>query len=77
MKASGLRGRGGAGLNGRSSPRKARKDRPSFPVINADESEPGSCKDREIIRHDPPNLTAKQVSWALGSCLRKSTDELG
>ena len=30
--------------------------RPSFLVINADESEPGSCKDREIIRHDPHKL---------------------
>jgi NADH-quinone oxidoreductase subunit F len=29
---------------------------PSFLVINADESEPGSCKDREIIRHDPHKL---------------------
>ena len=28
----------------------------SFLVINADESEPGSCKDREIIRHDPHKL---------------------
>ena len=27
--------------------------RPSYLVINADESEPGSCKDREILRHDP------------------------
>ena len=27
--------------------------RPSYLVINADESEPGSCKDREIMRHDP------------------------
>ena len=27
--------------------------RPSYLVINADESEPGSCKDREICRHDP------------------------
>ena len=27
--------------------------RPSYLVINADESEPGTCKDREIMRHDP------------------------
>ena len=27
--------------------------RPSYLVVNADESEPGSCKDREIMRHDP------------------------
>lgn len=30
--------------------------RPSYLVINADESEPGTCKDREIIRHDPHKL---------------------
>ena len=30
--------------------------RPSFLVINADESEPGTCKDREIMRHDPHKL---------------------
>ena len=27
--------------------------RPSYLVVNADESEPGSCKDREIMRHEP------------------------
>ena len=37
-------------------PKEPRADRPSFLVINADESEPGSCKDREIIRHDPHKL---------------------
>ena len=31
-------------------------DRPSYLVINADESEPGTCKDRDIIRHDPHKL---------------------
>ncbi len=30
--------------------------RPSYLVINADESEPGTCKDREIMRHDPHTL---------------------
>ncbi|MGS8580105.1 NADH-quinone oxidoreductase subunit F, partial [Salmonella enterica subsp. enterica serovar Infantis] len=29
------------------------KDRPHYLVVNADESEPGTCKDREIMRHDP------------------------
>jgi NADH-quinone oxidoreductase subunit F len=28
-------------------------DRPDYLVVNADESEPGTCKDRDIIRHDP------------------------
>ena len=57
MKASGLRGRGGAGfptgLKWSFMPKESKDGRPSFLVINADESEPGSCKDREIIRHDP------------------------
>lgn len=30
--------------------------RPSYVCINADESEPGTCKDREIMRHDPHKL---------------------
>ena len=30
--------------------------RPQYLVINADESEPGTCKDREILRHDPHKL---------------------
>ena len=60
MKASGLRGRGGAGfptgMKWSFMPKESRDGRPSFLVINADESEPGSCKDREIIRHDPHKL---------------------
>ena len=30
--------------------------RPQYLVINSDESEPGTCKDREILRHDPHKL---------------------
>jgi len=65
IKASGLRGRGGAGfptgLKWSFMPKEAPmgpdgNPRPSFLVINADESEPGSCKDREIIRGDPHKL---------------------
>jgi NADH-quinone oxidoreductase subunit F len=60
MKTSGLRGRGGAGfptgLKWSFMPKGSEDGRPSFLVINADESEPGSCKDREIIRHDPHKL---------------------
>src|SRR6185312_2416620 len=43
--------------------------RPSFLVINADESEPGSCKDREIIRHDPHKLIegALVAGFAMGA----------
>ena len=35
---------------------KASDGRPSFLVVNADESEPGTCKDREIMRKDPHKL---------------------
>ena len=60
MKASGLRGRGGAGfptgMKWSFMPKESKDGRPSFLVINADESEPGSCKDREIVRHDPHKL---------------------
>ena len=56
MKKSGLRGRGGAGfptgLKWSFMPKEV-KDRPHFLVVNADESEPGTCKDRDIMRHDP------------------------
>jgi NADH-quinone oxidoreductase subunit F len=60
IKASGLRGRGGAGfptgMKWSFMPKTPNPERPSYLVINADESEPGSCKDREIIRHDPHKL---------------------
>jgi len=59
MKASGLRGRGGAGFpTGMkwSFMPKTVGERPHYLVVNADESEPGTCKDRDILRHDPHKL---------------------
>ena len=57
VKASGLRGRGGAGfptgMKWSFMPKESKDGRPSYLVVNADESEPGTCKDREIMRHDP------------------------
>ena len=59
MKTSGLRGRGGAGfptgLKWSFMP-KGSDGRPHYLVVNADESEPATCKDREILRHDPHTL---------------------
>ncbi|MEQ8585834.1 MAG: NADH-quinone oxidoreductase subunit NuoF [Thalassobaculaceae bacterium] len=59
IKASGLRGRGGAGfptgLKWSFMPKEV-KDKPHYLVVNADESEPGTCKDREIMRNDPHKL---------------------
>ncbi len=59
IKKSGLRGRGGAGFPSGlkySFMPKVSDGRPSYLVINADESEPGTCKDREILRKDPHKL---------------------
>ena len=59
VKKSGLRGRGGAGfptgLKWSFMPKKE-KGRPNYVVVNADESEPGTCKDREILRNEPFKL---------------------
>ena len=59
IKASGLRGRGGAGfptgLKMSFMPKES-DGRPSYLVVNADEGEPGTCKDRDIMRHDPHKL---------------------
>lgn len=59
VKKSGLRGRGGAGFPTGlkwSFMNKPSDGRPKYLVINADEGEPGTCKDREIMRHDPQKL---------------------
>ena len=59
VKSSGLRGRGGAGFPAGlkwSFMPKETDGRPAYLVVNADESEPGTCKDREIMRHDPHKL---------------------
>ncbi len=72
MKASGLRGRGGAGfptgMKWSFMPKQS-DGRPSFLVINADESEPGTCKDRDIMRHEPHKLIegALLASFAMGA----------
>ncbi|KAI8056660.1 mitochondrial NADH:ubiquinone oxidoreductase NDUFV1/51 kDa subunit [Syncephalis plumigaleata] len=55
VKASGLRGRGGADFLW-SFMNKPADGRPRYLVVNADEGEPGTCKDREIMRHDPHKL---------------------
>ncbi|MEM7617540.1 MAG: NADH-quinone oxidoreductase subunit NuoF [Pseudomonadota bacterium] len=58
VKKSGLRGRGGAGfptgLKWSFMPKDTGK--PHYLVVNADESEPGTCKDREILRNEPHKL---------------------
>lgn len=72
MKASGMRGRGGAGfptgMKWSFMPKQS-DGRPSYVVINADESEPGTCKDRDIIRNEPHKLIegALIASFAMGA----------
>ncbi|MEM6602537.1 MAG: NADH-quinone oxidoreductase subunit NuoF [Pseudomonadota bacterium] len=72
IKDSGLRGRGGAGfptgLKWSFMPKES-DGRPHYLVVNADESEPGTCKDREIMRHDPHKLIEGCLiaSFAMGA----------
>jgi NADH-quinone oxidoreductase subunit F len=72
IKSSGLRGRGGAGfptgMKWSFMPKQS-DGRPSYLVVNADESEPGTCKDRDIIRHDPHKLIEGCLiaSFAMGA----------
>jgi len=58
IRLSDLRGRGGAGfptgLKWSFIPEKSKL--PKYLIVNADESEPGTCKDRDIIRHEPHKL---------------------
>src|SRR5688572_6006305 len=58
VKGSNLRGRGGAGfptgMKWSFVPRQSPK--PKYIVVNADESEPGTCKDRLLMQNDPHQL---------------------
>jgi NADH-quinone oxidoreductase subunit F len=73
IKNSGLRGRGGAGfpagVKWSFMPKESKDGRPNYLVINADEGEPGTCKDREIMRHDPHKLVegALLASFAMNA----------
>ncbi|WP_419235180.1 NADH-quinone oxidoreductase subunit NuoF [Rickettsia endosymbiont of Nabis limbatus] len=71
VKKSGLRGRGGAGFSTGTKwsfmPKESKK--PSYLVVNADESEPGTCKDRDILRYEPHKLIegCLLASFAIGA----------
>jgi len=60
VKLSELRGRGGAGfptgMKWSFAPKEVKPGRPHYLIINADESEPGTCKDRDILRFEPQKL---------------------
>ncbi|MFV2031902.1 MAG: NADH-quinone oxidoreductase subunit NuoF [Gammaproteobacteria bacterium] len=71
VKASGLRGRGGAGfptgLKWSFMPRNAAVEK--YLVCNSDESEPGTCKDRDILRFNPHALVEGMMiaGYAIGA----------
>ena len=72
VKTSQLRGRGGAGFSTAtkwSFVAQQKTEKPVFLVINADESEPGTCKDRDILRYEPHKLIegALYTAVAIGS----------
>ena len=73
VKNSELRGRGGAGfptgLKWSFMPKES-DGRPAYLLVNADESEPGTCKDREILRNEPHKLLEGTLlaGFAMGAC---------
>ncbi len=73
VRNSELRGRGGAGfpagLKWSFMPTES-DGRPAYLVVNADESEPGTCKDREIMRNEPHKLLegCLLAGFAMGAC---------
>lgn len=70
VKKSGLRGRGGAGFSTgmKWSFMPKNSEKPCYLVVNADESEPGTCKDRDILRFEPHKLIegCLLASFAIG-----------
>ena len=75
LKASALRGRGGAGfptgVKWSFMPDPAKTGKPSYFVCNADEGEPGTCKDRDILRFDPHTLVEGMIVGCY--CLQAET----
>ena len=71
VKESGLRGRGGAGFSTGMKWSFMPKDsgKPHYLVVNADEGEPGTCKDRDMLRHEPHKLIEGCLigSFAIGA----------
>ncbi len=72
VKDSGMRGRGGAGfptgLKWSFMPKQS-DGKPHYLIVNADEGEPGTCKDRDIMRHEPHKLLegALMAAFAMGA----------
>ena len=72
VKASGLRGRGGAGFpTGLKWSFMPKDDRQKYAVCNSDESEPGTCHDRDILRYNPHALVEGMAigGFAMGATI--------
>ena len=71
VKQSGLRGRGGAGFptGVKWSFMPQGSDKQTYIVCNSDESEPGTCKDRDILRYNPHSLVEGMIiaGYAIGA----------
>jgi NADH-quinone oxidoreductase subunit F len=73
IEASGLRGRGGAGFPaGRKSAFLPKGDMPKYLVCNADESEPGTFKDRELMQKCPHMLIEGVAIAARGAGISRA-----
>lgn len=73
LKLSALRGRGGAGFPTGLKWSFIRRDMPGqkYILCNADESEPGTCKDRDILRFNPHQLIEGMLlgAYAMGASI--------
>ena len=72
VKASGLRGRGGAGFpTGLKWSFMPKTDVQKYLICNSDESEPGTCHDREVLRHNPHALIEGMAiaGYAMGATI--------
>ena len=67
VDSSGLRGRGGAGFpTGRKASFLPKDRKPAYLCVNADESEPGTFKDREIMLRNPHALIEGVITMSFG-----------
>src|SRR5436305_14830704 len=72
VKTSALRGRGGAGFSTgmKWSFVPKQSDKPKYVLVNGDESEPGTCKDRLILEHDPHSVIEGVLIVDVATCMQ-------
>ena len=79
IKESGLRGKGGAGFStGLKWSFINSSDQQKYLVCNSDESEPGTCKDRDILRYNPHAVIEGMLiaSYAIGASVGYETKQM-